>query len=816
MSLSPNTDEAVKFLLKLKKGEPFINLVAINPEVRGQITGETISVNDLDDIADWLKRHNGKKKWNCYFTVNQVNEKINTKPKRENIKAMRRLHVDLDPGPVPEGRNPAEWVKEEREKILKTLTTDLPAGVPEPTAIIDSGGGYWGFWNLTDAVQINGEETKYNDCALYNKQLEILFGGDHCHNVDRIARIPGTVNYPDKRKREKKGRKPELANVVKWPDENRHMLLGFQKAPAKQSSSPSGGGRSRKVVISGNIQRVMDLSELPDNVPPVCKVIISQGKDPDNADKHPGRSEWAWYVVCELVRCQVPDDMIFSIITDPDWKVSEHVINQGAHYEDYATRQIERAHDYAVDEDLCTMNDNHAVIQDIGSGKCRVLLEVEDVFVDRNGTQTNRKRIAYQSFSDFTNFYTHKTKTITAGNGSVQIDLGKWWLRQSGRRSYSTVVFSPGAECPGAYNLWQGFAFSAKPSGSAEMFLKHIKNTICNGDPETYEYMLNWMAYAVQHPGRPGQVAVVLRGKQGTGKGTFAKHFGALWGRHYMQVTNSKHLMGNFNGHLADCVLLFADEAFAAGDKKQESVLKALITEELMITERKGHDAQLGSNHLHLVVASNEGWVVPTGADDRRFLVLDVSSNQKQNAEYFRMMGKAMKDGGYEALLHFLLYRDISDFNVYDRPETEALRSQKMYSFSPEEKWWYDKLIDGVIIDGSEKWPDEIPSIVLHRDFLEHVSSWNVRGDFSSIKFGFFLKRVLPGGIANTRLKGTHTYQSLSGEVVEVRRPRGYVLPTLETCRQRWDDEFGGPYPWPETVVSLKGEESEPEPSGNY
>jgi len=32
-------------------------------------------------------------------------------------------------------------------------------------------------------------------------------------------------------------------------------------------------------------------------------------------------------------------------------------------------------------------------------------------------------------------------------------------------------------------------------------------------------------------------------------------------------------LVGNFNAHLIDCVLLFADEAFWAGDKQGENTL---------------------------------------------------------------------------------------------------------------------------------------------------------------------------------------------------------------------------------------------------
>ena len=44
-----------------------------------------------------------------------------------------------------------------------------------------------------------------------------------------------------------------------------------------------------------------------------------------------------------------------------------------------------------------------------------------------------------------------------------------------------------------------------------------------------YDYLLRWMARAVQQPALPGEVAVVLRGGRGVGKGMFVKEFGYLF-----------------------------------------------------------------------------------------------------------------------------------------------------------------------------------------------------------------------------------------------------------------------------------------------
>jgi hypothetical protein len=131
------------------------------------------------------------------------------------------------------------------------------------------------------------------------------------------------------------------------------------------------------------------------------------------------------------------------------------------------------------------------------------------------------------------------------------------------------------------------------------------------------------MAHNIQYPDRPGEVALVIRGEEGAGKGTIVKQLGRIFGVHYLHVWQAKHLVGNFNAHLQHCSCLYADEAFYAGDRQHESTLKALITEPTLMVEPKGLNPYQVRNCIHLYMTSNSDWVVPAGAMARRFLVLD-------------------------------------------------------------------------------------------------------------------------------------------------------------------------------------------------
>jgi hypothetical protein len=92
------------------------------------------------------------------------------------------------------------------------------------------------------------------------------------------------------------------------------------------------------------------------------KVVIVQGIDPDEPNKFSGRSEWLFYACCEMVRAGCDDDIIYSVITDPQFGISASVLDKGSMTEKYALRQIERAKEEAIDPWLRKLNEQFAVI----------------------------------------------------------------------------------------------------------------------------------------------------------------------------------------------------------------------------------------------------------------------------------------------------------------------------------------------------------------------------------------------------------------------------------------------------------------------
>lgn len=762
---TPKTGEALDFLQRYRGDEPIV-LTAIVPN-GGGIESETFRPESEGvRLRNWIDLWQGKA--NVYFTVNPTLKRLSGRVKaaKTDMRGMTTLHVDVDP------RIGEDFAKE-RARILAMFESFTPA----PTIIIDSGGGYQAFWVLDQEHAVNGSEELAAELEAYNQQLELLFHADPCHNIDRIMRLPGTLNVPDTKKL-KKGRAVALARLVQYLDGASYPLSKFTAAPRLQMKGARTGA---PVKLSGNLPRI-DLDTLPEKVSQKAKVIIIHGTDPDDPLRFPSRSEALFYICCELARAEVPDDTIAAIIMDRDLAISASVLEKPRAAE-YAARQIQRAKEEAESPELRELNDNHAVISDIG-GRCRVISENMDPVMLRT-------RISEQSFDDFRNRYMNRLVI----EGKNKTPLGKWWLQHPKRRQYDSIVFSPGHEVEGAYNLWRGFTCEAIP-GDWSLLKAHILNNICSGRVEHFEYLLSWMARTVQKPGSPGEVSIVLRGRMGTGKGKFAKAFGSLWGRHFLQITDPKHLVGNFNAHLRDCVVLFADEAFYAGDKKHESILKALITEETLVVEGKHVNAEAAANFTHLLMASNSQWVVPAGSDERRFFVLEVGDESMQDSPYFRAIDTELNSGGREAMLYDLLNRDLSDFDVRAFPRTIALQEQKLLSWREEESWWYEKLHEGRLLE--QGWPAEVLKHELHKDYLDFANRHRLQRPLHPTAFGRFLTRVMPAGYPRgfQRLTEIVGYDGDDARMIKA-RAYWYSLPPLEDCREFWDKNFGGPWNWP-------------------
>jgi hypothetical protein len=294
---SPDPIEILSFLKGMKSGSRY-DLVAIEPD--GKVSAKTFQSGREGDLVEWIIRKN--KHQNIYFHVNTVAEHVrNRKAKKEEIVEVVALKADVD----------------DKEALPR-----IRAHQPPPPLIVFTGGGFQPYWFLRTATNEFGRVERIN------MEIARQLGGDHTHNVDRLFRVPGTVNWPNNKKR-LSGRTPERAFVVEADWSRVYELADFSEGP--EPAGPKGaiavaGGAAVDVVAVG-------LDSIPQTIDQRIRRVIETGDDPDRprgseTARYPSRSEAVFHVACELARAGVLDTIIAGILVNRDFAISESILER--------------------------------------------------------------------------------------------------------------------------------------------------------------------------------------------------------------------------------------------------------------------------------------------------------------------------------------------------------------------------------------------------------------------------------------------------------------------------------------------------------
>src|SRR5262249_26952311 len=209
-----------------------------------------------------------------------------------DILAIDYVHIDADPDP---GETPEEF----RAHMLSVFE----CFEPKPGFIVESGNGLNVLWPV---VRTTRDENTQLVVEAINAGLATYFGADRgTQNIDRILRLPGTRNYPNKKKRSL-GRKPCEARLLKANGASRYELETF--------------ARFRKRAA----------------IPPATANLLHERNAPD-------RSALLYRYVNECMRHGVADDVIIDAALDSRGAIRDHISDQSQEPYAYMLRQLEQA-----------------------------------------------------------------------------------------------------------------------------------------------------------------------------------------------------------------------------------------------------------------------------------------------------------------------------------------------------------------------------------------------------------------------------------------------------------------------------------------
>jgi hypothetical protein len=459
------------------------------------------------------------------------------------------------------------------------------------------------------------------------------------------------------------------------------------------------------------------------------------------------------------------------------------------------------------------LNEDHAVV--MRGDKLAVLWETYDPRFERY-TET------YLSKRDFIDKYMRSVpmpadeddETDRKGRRKKKqrtIKQGKLWFDTARRREYIGAMFAPKKVLgPDYLNLWRGFAVEPADNPNGWSRLKeHLLRHVAGGNQASYEYILNWLAFAVQHLDRPIGVALVLIGKKGAGKSIITELFGYLFGQHTFVTSRMGDVIDRFNARLETTALLGLEEAVAPQNRAADGTLKDLVTRPTLRLEGKFFGVWDAPNHLRIIATSNNEHVVRADGSERRYAVFDVDNPHQadpvKRRTYFGLMVEQMETGGYGAMLGELQSRNIRGWNPEIIPETPALKRQKVLNLvnDPVRQYLHDRLSEGeYIIVPSERsstaavrWSVTekvtVPVRDLIEDFRDYAAAHGMR--FSEGQFPVQLKKYMPAdwrSVIKRRGVGQGASEALEAPGSTF---RAYEFPPLEQARALFEEVTGMP-----------------------
>jgi hypothetical protein len=170
-------------------------VVTIHPD-KNNVSGAWLDNATRMDVVAWAKEKT-KNRYNIYFTPNEPRCGLAKKPRKSDIIRLRAAaFADVD---AKAGRT--------LDDARATL-----GRVPEPSLVIASGGGYQPIWLFRNPISVTPDAIERSERL--SSCIKRITAGDDVGNIDRLLRLPYSMNFPNKRKRDE-GRVPVPSGLLR-------------------------------------------------------------------------------------------------------------------------------------------------------------------------------------------------------------------------------------------------------------------------------------------------------------------------------------------------------------------------------------------------------------------------------------------------------------------------------------------------------------------------------------------------------------------------------------------------------------------------
>jgi hypothetical protein len=399
-----------------------------------------------------------------------------------------------------------------------------------------------------------------------------------------------------------------------------------------------------------------------------------------------------------------------------------------------------------MEQAIATLNQRWRPVSMGGSFRVLRVPDPQDLSLGKAAIET-------MSRSDFIAY--HKNRVVF--DGDKLTNPAEVFLNVAERASSIEFAPPPATIPTSCHNLYQGREIKAV-QGSCEHLRQFIRHTVCRDREEIYRFVWLYLAHLVQRPGEKPMTAIVLRGDGGCGKSTFGEILKRLAAPYSLEIAEEEHVTGRFAGqHLATSLVAVCTEALFAGDPKVNGKIKNLVTAPTILVEPKGFPAVQMKSFTRFFFDSNNERVVPIDGNgsERRYLVLEVNDDYKNDADYFTGIYGEIDGQGIAALMWELKNYDpatdqLSWADLRTAPGTPERRKMRWHSMRPAERALIQIFEDGEVTlkdengDGrfyrfKEGAPIRLPQAELRRHLTPFINKYDGRdGDIVKLMEDLF------------------------------------------------------------------------------
>lgn len=283
------------------------------------------------------------------------------------------------------------------------------------------------------------------------------------------------------------------------------------------------------------------------------------------------------------------------------------------------------------------------------------------------------------------------------------------WTRDNLIRSYKSIVAKPPPEevPEGCYNTFNGFAAGRYRVSAGRMVdtdsadvqaLIDFVHILCNRDQEVADYLLDWVAQILQQPSRKIGISIILRGDQGVGKNRFTDICCRLLGSDKSLETSSPQniLYGQYTSLREGRFLIVINEASGGDNIPFSGPLKDMITAPSFVSNAKYVNLYPMDCYARFIFTTNNDHCIKLEPGDRRFLIIDVSSELKDDAEFFGRLSKIIDDPhALHEFYCYLMQRDLARRTDWSRqrPHREGFTDMLLASLDYEYQFLRDFVV---------------------------------------------------------------------------------------------------------------------------